>query len=115
MVKVPPCAPPGPPLTGASRNAAPLACAASAHFSLVAGLTVLWSIQTPQAFRADALLSALEAASERLDAATDDASLVEAAGGSVRVVEAPPGNLKVTTAADLATAEVLLNRREHSA
>ncbi len=30
--------------------------------------------------------------------ATDDASLVEAAGGSVRVVEAPPSNFKVTAA-----------------
>ena len=37
-----------------------------------------------------------------LAAATDDASLVEAAGGTVRLVEAPPENFKVTTPADLA-------------
>jgi len=43
-----------------------------------------------------------------LAAATDDASLVEAAGGTVRVVEASPENFKVTTAADLARAELLL-------
>ena len=43
-----------------------------------------------------------------LAAATDDASLVEAAGGTVRVVEAPPENLKVTTAADLRAAEAAL-------
>ena len=36
---------------------------------------------------------------ERLAAATDDASLVEDAGGSVRLVEAPPENMKVTTPA----------------
>ncbi len=71
----------------------------------------LWRIQTPQAFRARALLRALEVPDEVLAAATDDASLVEAAGGSVRVVAAPPENLKVTTAADLAMAEALLRRR----
>jgi 2-C-methyl-D-erythritol 4-phosphate cytidylyltransferase len=43
-----------------------------------------------------------------LEAATDDAALVEAAGGSVRVVEAPPQNIKVTTPADLRLAELLL-------
>ena len=66
----------------------------------------LWSIQTPQAFAADALRRAL--AEGDLAAATDDASLVEAAGGVVRVVEAPPENFKVTTQVDLALAETLL-------
>ena len=46
-----------------------------------------------------------------LAAATDDASLVEALGGTVRVVAAPPENLKVTTPLDLALAETLLARR----
>jgi 2-C-methyl-D-erythritol 4-phosphate cytidylyltransferase len=40
--------------------------------------------------------------------ATDDAWLVERAGGSVRVVEAPASNLKVTTPHDLLVAEQLL-------
>ena len=43
-----------------------------------------------------------------LAAATDDAWLVERAGGTVRVVESPPANLKVTTPHDLALAESLL-------
>ena len=68
----------------------------------------LWSIQTPQAFRADALRRALDVGDETLAAATDDASLVEDAGGSVRVVEAPPENLKVTRAVDLELAGSLL-------
>lgn len=68
----------------------------------------LWAVQTPQAFRAEALRRALDVGDEALAAATDDASLVEAAGGSVRVVEAPADNFKVTTAADLARAEALL-------
>ena len=66
----------------------------------------LWSIQTPQAFAAGVLRRALEEGD--LASATDDASLVEAAGGDVRVVEAPPENIKVTTRVDLALAESLL-------
>lgn len=71
----------------------------------------LWSVQTPQAFRAGALLGALDVDSDRLAAATDDASLVEAAGGRVRLVEAPRENVKVTTASDLALVEAELRRR----
>ena len=68
----------------------------------------LWSVQTPQAFRADALRRALDVDDETLAAATDDASLVETAGGSVCVVEAPPENVKVTRAVDLELAGTLL-------
>jgi 2-C-methyl-D-erythritol 4-phosphate cytidylyltransferase len=68
----------------------------------------LWAVQTPQVFRAETLRRALDVDDAVLAAATDDASLVEAAGGSVRVVEAPPENFKVTTAADLARAEAAL-------
>jgi 2-C-methyl-D-erythritol 4-phosphate cytidylyltransferase len=68
----------------------------------------LWSIQTPQAFRADVLRRALDVPGETLAAATDDAMLVEAAGGAVRIVEAPSENFKVTTALDLERAERLL-------
>jgi 2-C-methyl-D-erythritol 4-phosphate cytidylyltransferase len=68
----------------------------------------LWAVQTPQVFRADSLRRALDVDDETLAAATDDASLVEAAGGSVRIVEAPPENFKVTTGDDLARAEAAL-------
>jgi 2-C-methyl-D-erythritol 4-phosphate cytidylyltransferase len=68
----------------------------------------LWAIQTPQAFRADVLRRALDVPDAVLAAATDDAWLVERAGGTVRVVEAPASNFKVTTAHDLAVAEGLL-------
>ena len=70
--------------------------------------TRLWAVQTPQAFRADVLRRALDVPDAVLAAATDDAWLVERAGGTVRVVEAPPSNFKVTTAHDLAVAEGLL-------
>jgi 2-C-methyl-D-erythritol 4-phosphate cytidylyltransferase len=68
----------------------------------------LWSIQTPQVFRADMLRRALERDAAALAAATDDAMLVEEAGGVVHVVEAPPENIKVTRASDLKIVEALL-------
>jgi 2-C-methyl-D-erythritol 4-phosphate cytidylyltransferase len=64
----------------------------------------LVAVQTPQAFRADALRAAHTAAGE----ATDDAALVEAAGGKVVVVPGEPRNLKVTTPDDLLVAAALL-------
>ena len=73
--------------------------------------SVLWAVQTPQVFRRAALEDALAQPDEVLAAATDDASLVEAAGGRVRVVEAPRENLKVTTPVDLRVAELLLSER----
>jgi 2-C-methyl-D-erythritol 4-phosphate cytidylyltransferase len=68
----------------------------------------LWAIQTPQTFRADVLRRALDVPDDVLAQATDDAWLVERAGGSVRVVESSPANFKVTTPHDLALAESLL-------
>ncbi len=73
--------------------------------------SALWAIQTPQVFRADVLRKALDVDDATLASATDDASLVEAAGGSVRVVEAPAENIKVTRPVDLALAEALLRAR----
>jgi 2-C-methyl-D-erythritol 4-phosphate cytidylyltransferase len=70
--------------------------------------SVLWLIQTPQVFRADVLRRALDRDPAALAAATDDASLVEEMGGTVRVVEAPPENIKVTRDSDLRIAEALL-------
>src|SRR5262249_17194139 len=56
----------------------------------------LWSVQTPQAFRADALREALSDPDELPDA-TDDAMLVERRGGRVLIHESSPDNIKVTT------------------
>jgi 2-C-methyl-D-erythritol 4-phosphate cytidylyltransferase len=73
----------------------------------------LWAVQTPQVFRRSALERALSQASdELLAAATDDAWLVERAGGTVRIVASTPENLKVTTLNDLHVAELLLSERE---
>lgn len=67
----------------------------------------LVAVQTPQAFRADALRRAHAGGGD----ATDDASLVEAAGGMVVVVNGSPHNLKITRPDDLVVAEALLRAR----
>jgi 2-C-methyl-D-erythritol 4-phosphate cytidylyltransferase len=69
----------------------------------------LWAVQTPQVFRRGALERALLDADEAvLFDATDDAWLIERAGGTVQVVESLPGNIKITTPTDLKLAELLL-------
>jgi 2-C-methyl-D-erythritol 4-phosphate cytidylyltransferase len=71
--------------------------------------TSLVAVQTPQAFAAEALRRAHARAESSPDAvATDDAMLVEAAGGRIRVVPGHPENIKITTPDDLTTAERLL-------
>src|SRR5207342_128850 len=55
----------------------------------------LWAAQTPQVFRTDALRAALAVDAEARDAATDEAILVEAAGGTVLIHPTSPENLKV--------------------
>jgi 2-C-methyl-D-erythritol 4-phosphate cytidylyltransferase len=57
----------------------------------------LVAVQTPQAFAADALRKAHAGGGE----ATDDAALVEAAGGRVMVVPGDPANTKITLRTDL--------------
>ena len=66
--------------------------------------SVLVVVQTPKAFGAELLRRAHARGGE----ATDDAALVEALGATVRVVPGDPRNLKITTPADLDTAEHLL-------
>ncbi len=61
-------------------------------------------VQTPQAFSAASLRAAHAGAAD----ATDDATLVEVAGGTVVIVEGPPTNIKITDAADLAVAALHL-------
>lgn len=61
----------------------------------------LWSVQTPQAFRAALLREAHDKARRDGIVGTDDAMLVERLGHRVRVVPGLPGNVKITTPDDL--------------
>jgi 2-C-methyl-D-erythritol 4-phosphate cytidylyltransferase len=71
----------------------------------------LWGAQTPQLFRTPALRRALDVDEAVRDAATDEAMLIEAAGGTVLIHDAGAANLKVTTSLDLRVAELLLAER----
>lgn len=81
----------------------------------------LRAAQTPQVCRTAALRRAIAHGAIERDGpgddggdpgvATDDASLIEAAGGSVGVIDGPPGNIKVTVTSDLALAALLLARQ----
>lgn len=63
-------------------------------------------VQTPQVFRAKVLRRAYDA--EFNSAFTDDASVVEAAGGYITLVEGERTNIKLTTPEDMAYAEWLI-------
>ncbi|HSU66712.1 MAG TPA: 2-C-methyl-D-erythritol 4-phosphate cytidylyltransferase [Tepidisphaeraceae bacterium] len=69
----------------------------------------LWAMQTPQAMRRDALRAAFESCPLPLDQVTDDAQLIELAGGDVWLVEGEERNLKITTPMDLHLAELILS------
>lgn len=75
----------------------------------------LRAVQTPQGFETSVLVAAHRAGAERAGdealAASDDAGLVEACGGSVVVVAGDERAMKVTTPMDLALAELLLERQ----
>lgn len=64
-------------------------------------------VQTPQVFRTDLLKQAYERPFQSFY--TDDASVVEAAGGRITLVEGNRENIKLTTPFDLKVAEALLN------
>lgn len=72
----------------------------------------LRAVQTPQVFRRSALVRAI--AEGDAENATDDASLIEEAGGSVVVIESPSFNIKVTVPEDLAIAEALMADRKRN-
>lgn len=68
----------------------------------------LWLAQTPQSFRYGIIRDAHERAAAEGWLGTDDASLVERLGLSVRVVPGDYGNFKITTPEDLVLAEAFL-------
>lgn len=68
----------------------------------------LWNIQTPQAFAVSELYSAHKHAIETNFVGTDDCSVVENYGKSVKLVEGSYENIKVTTPSDLKLAEFFM-------
>jgi 2-C-methyl-D-erythritol 4-phosphate cytidylyltransferase len=82
---------------------------ADGHVAETLDRAVLRAVQTPQGFRRTVLEAAHLAAGD-LDA-TDDAGLVERAGGTVLVVPGAEEAFKVTRPIDLELAEAVLARR----
>lgn len=71
----------------------------------------LFSIQTPQVFEVDTIRAAHQLAERDGFAGTDDASLVMHLGRAVHIVAGDYRNLKITTAADLPRAALLMHGR----
>lgn len=76
---------------------------------------LLWSIQTPQAFRFDLLKEAEDVAEKVGFLGTDEAMLVERLGHQIFVVESSYENIKITTKEDLIFGEVILANRQNNA
>jgi len=69
--------------------------------------TELWAVQTPQAFRTAALLTAHERGRAEGFVGTDDAQLIERSGGTVTMLRGTRSNMKLTYPDDFALAERL--------
>ena len=69
---------------------------------------------TPQCFRYRLLRQAYEQAPDFGADATDDSLLVERLGATVSVVEGDPRNIKITSPADIALAEMILKEVDSS-
>lgn len=72
----------------------------------------LWLALTPQFFKADLLIKALQQAKQQKLVVTDEASAMELAGYQPRLVQGRADNIKVTRPEDLALAEFYLTRKE---
>ena len=72
----------------------------------------LFAIQTPQVFDVSVYRKALQQAIEQKLSVTDDCMICEAAGYPVVISNGSYRNLKITTAEDVAIAEVLLCQEE---
>lgn len=68
----------------------------------------LWSVQTPQCFDKQMLMSAYQFANEANLTVTDDSMLVEAYGKKVYIVEGDYTNIKITTKEDLIIGKAIL-------
>ena len=69
----------------------------------------LWQVQTPQVFYYDTLMQAFSCTDQDV---TDEASLIELAGGTVKLFMGAYDNIKITTPEDLVVAKTLIRNRK---
>lgn len=98
------------PVTDTLKEAEPPALGAPGHVIRTVSRDNLWRAQTPQGFPRRMLAQAFGAARAAGYTATDEAALVERAGGAVVVVHDVSTNVKITTLEDLRLAEALALR-----
>lgn len=72
----------------------------------------IYLAQTPQAFSREVLEDAIARGRESIGPATDEASLAEEAGHSVRLVDGESTNIKITTQQDLDVSKALVGIRD---
>jgi 2-C-methyl-D-erythritol 4-phosphate cytidylyltransferase/2-C-methyl-D-erythritol 2,4-cyclodiphosphate synthase len=85
---------------------------AAGHVAATVARAGLYGAQTPQGFRFGPIMAAHARAAGSTALFTDDASIAEWAGLPVRIVPGEAGNLKLTTAEDIAMAEARLSATE---
>ncbi len=74
--------------------------------------TGAWRAVTPQLFRLDVLIDALDRSHKAGVAVTDESSAMEYCGYSPRLVSCSEDNIKITRAADLVLAQAILEAQE---
>lgn len=72
--------------------------------------SLMWQAQTPQVFRKALLTKAYRQAEENQFTGTDDASLVERLGETVKMVEGDRTNIKLTYPVDLELAKLIIDQ-----
>lgn len=80
----------------------------SDHIVKTLARDTLWLAQTPQAFKYEIIKKAHENARLVRFTGTDDASLVERLGNSVKMIRGSKNNIKITTKDDLKLAEAMI-------
>ncbi len=74
--------------------------------------TSLYSIQTPQGFKADILRLAHDRAEANYLSVTDDCALCENMGVKIKIIEGSSSNIKITTPDDLILADGIIKGRQ---
>lgn len=84
----------------------------SANVDVTVDRSGLWHALTPQMFKLELLINALEKAASQKQHVTDDASAMELAGYHPKLVEGHEDNLKITRPFDLSLAELYIQNQQ---
>ena len=74
--------------------------------------SAMWHAMTPQMYKIDELIHAIEQGLANEQVITDESSAIEFAGKTSQLVQGSSDNIKITTPEDLALAEFILTRQK---